>query len=182
MCYVFPIFEYGLVLWISGTFSTSAEKSINACFTKYLKRYLNVPLCTNSSKIYFLTNTVPLLSLLKHKSHSRTKSVYMPACTNGVQLTFFNNLPASTDDKAKVETPWALIPSEFWRSRTIWKMPSNPKFRRKLCREICDSEHYKHCCNEKFHSSLLPTCTCKYCGNPLHAFHIEYGYCDEWKQ
>ena len=31
--------------------------------------------------------------MLKQKSHSRIRTIYLPECMNNIQLSFFNNLP-----------------------------------------------------------------------------------------
>ena len=61
-CYILPVFDYDLVLWISGKFSSASEDLVNSSFTKYWKRYLNLPLHTHNAMVYYLTNTMPLMS------------------------------------------------------------------------------------------------------------------------
>ena len=146
-CYILPMFEYGLILWISGNFAASTGQAVNATFSKYLKRYLSLPLCTNNSMVYFITNTLPLMTTLKQLSHKRVNQMYLPECMSGTQITFFNNLPEIQDELS--DENWLIdIPSFFWRSRAIWRLPSNHKFRRKHCREVCDTD-YEHCKNQK---------------------------------
>ena len=149
-CYIMPIFEYGLTTWISGKYSAASESSINSLFTKFLKRYLNLPMCTANSIVYHITNTMPLVSLLKQLSHKRTSSIYLPDCMNGTQLSFFNNLPKTVDS---LESRLSQIPTYFWRSRPISRLPANQKFRKSLCQEVCDSKHYEYCSKKNFHST-----------------------------
>ena len=175
VCYILPLFEYGLVVWISGKYSSSAEKLVNATFTKFMKRYLNLPLFTNNSLIHHLTNSTPLMTLLKKLSQPRTRSVYLPSCLNGIQLTFFNNLP--TEEEILDKPPWQDIPTYFWRSRMVWRLPSSKQFRRMLCREICDSSHYEHCKTTAFHATTEMDCKCKYCDEYLNAYHFDYKFC-----
>ena len=174
-CYVLPVFEYGLVLWITGKFSSSAEQSVNVVFSKFWKRYLNLPQSTNNAMVYFLTETMPLMSILREISKHRTGSIYLPCCLNGVQLTFYKNLTAFDDE----ETDYSLsnVPSYFWRSRTIWKLPASQRYRKKLCREVCDSNHHESCQTTTFHSMFSNTCICKYCSCQLHPYHISYDFC-----
>ena len=172
------MFEYGLILWISGNFAASTSQAVNATFSKYLKRYLSLPLCTMNSLVYFITDTLPLLTTLKHLSHKRVNQLYLPECMSGIQITWFNNLPKV--DELSNENMLADIPSFFWRSRAIWRLPSNHKFRRKLCREVCDTDHYEHCKNKEFHAGFLPTCECIYCNENLHAYHVTYGLCESF--
>ena len=179
-CYVLPLFEYGLPIWISGKFSSSAEQLVNSTFTKFLKRYMNVPKFTHNALVYFLTNTQPLMALLKELSHRRTNSIYLPNCMEGIQLSFFNNLASNCEVSGEKENGnfWSSIPSHFLRSRSILRLPSNQKFRRMICREDCDSEHHVHCQTLTVHNSFSPDCVCKYCGDNLHAYHITYKVCD----
>ena len=175
ICYILPIFEYGLLVWITGNFSDSSKQLVNATFTKFLKRYLNLPYCTNNSFVYFITQSLPLISLLEIISHKRIGTVRVPSCMHGVQLTFLNNLPPVED--ISMESVWKNIPSFYWRSRAIWKLPSHSKFRRMLCREVCDTSHHEHCLTKCFHSYSKLDCKCIYCGDHLHAYHIAYGFC-----
>ena len=127
--------------------------------------------------IYFLSNTLPLINLLQSKCHRRTKSVYLPACMNGIQLSFFNKLPDPSYED--LQPPWMTVPTYFWRSRQIWNLPTKTKFRRMLCKEVCDSDHFEHCSDCSFHTSFSPNCVCKYCGDLLHAYHIDYQFCNK---
>ena len=175
ICYILPIFEYGLVLWITGKFSISAEQLINSTFTKFMKRYLNVPMSTQNSIIYHITNSLPLMTLLQQLVHKRL-AIYLPECMESIQLTFFNNLPKE-EDICNVQT-FSHVPSHFWRSRVIWRIPANQKFRKSLCREVCDSYHYELCNSDVFHSTFSNSCVCKQCGQHLHAYHIPYNFCN----
>ena len=170
-CYILPLFEYGLVLWITGKFSASTEQVINATFTKFMKRYLNVPWCTANSIVYFMTNTLPLMTLLKQLSHKRI-NIYLPKCMTDIQLTFFNNL--SRDHDLTNEKILSQIPSHFWRSRAISRLPADQKFRKTLCREVCDTSHHECCLIKSFHPSSTEDCVCQFFGNNLHAYHISY--------
>ena len=57
--YIQPIVEYGLGVWRKQT-SKNAINSLNAMFSKYLKRWLGVHRSANSAWNPFLTNTKPL--------------------------------------------------------------------------------------------------------------------------
>ena len=175
-CYILPIFQYGIVVWISGNFSSSSEQLVNRVFTKFWKRYLNLPLSTSNTLVYYLTETMPLMSLLKHMSRHGTGAIYVPCCMNGIQLSFLNNLDTGENDDNTFDM--SSIPSYFWRSRMIWKLPANQKFRRSLCQEVCDTKHYEHCQKSAFHNRFESTCICKYCKCHLHAYHVTYNFCD----
>ena len=173
-----PLFEYGLVIWMSGKFSSTVEQLVNTTFLKYLKRYLNVPLSTHNSLVYFITNTLPLMTHLNNLSHKRISSIYLPACTEGIQLSFFNCLPSPKEIHTETSDIRESVPTYFWRSRHIRKLPLNTKYRREICREVCDSDHYSHCKNLTFHTSSTSNCKCKYCGENLHAYHVSYKFCN----
>ena len=174
-CYILPIFEYGLVLWITGNFSTATEELVNATFTKFLKRYLKLPLYTQNALIHQLSDTVPLMSYLRMRCINATKALCFPDCMNGIKLTLFDKLPEANDKIG--EDNWKLVPSFFWRSRAIHKIPSDQKFRKKLCREVCETDHFEHCKTTSFHSVFSSECICKYCNNHLHAYHVTYSFC-----
>ena len=127
-------FEYGIVLWISGKLSSSSVNLVNSMFTKFWKRYLNLPQSTKNALVYYLTDTMPLMALLNELCQQRVGSIYLPSCMNGIQLSFFNELPSNED--MEQEFDWSSIPSHFWRSRVIVKLPTNPKLRKKLCKYI----------------------------------------------
>ena len=126
-CYILPIFQYALVIWISGKFSSSSEQLVNGLFTKFWKRYLNIPLSTSNALTYYLAETMPLIAILRKLIKQATGSIYLPCCLSGVQLSFFNDL--NTGEEAN-DFDWSSIPSFFWRSRTIWKLPAKQKYRK----------------------------------------------------
>ena len=63
-CYVLPSYLYGLEIW-NNKVSLCTTLTMNAVFTKYLKRYLGLPFMTNNSIVYQLTETHPLELKLK---------------------------------------------------------------------------------------------------------------------
>ena len=132
---------------------------------------------TSNAIVYFLTNSLPLMTLLKQLSQLRTGSVLFPQQLNGIQLTFFNSLPKTEEKESYLLSD---VPSYFWRSRTIWKLPSSKTFRKRLCREVCDSDHNEHCNAQPFHPAFLSHCECVYCGGLLHPYHISYDLCPEF--
>ena len=180
-CYILPVFEYGLALWISGTFSSASEQLVNGTLTKFWKRYLNLPLHTNNATIYHLTSSLPLMSILQQLSIQRLGAIYLPSCMNGVQLNFVKKLNAG-DYLEALQCIWEKTPSHFWRSRIITRLPANQKLRKKLCREICDTDHYENCKTASFHANIDANCICKYCGQHLHAYHITYNFCNALTQ
>ena len=126
--------------------------------------------------VYYLTNALPLMSLLGMLINQRSNSIYLPQCMEGVRLSFFDNLPDT--DETTHETIVSNVPTYFWRSQFIWKLPSKQKFRRKLCREVFDSAHYEHCSTKQFQLDALAICRCIVCNDMLHPYHIEYEFCN----
>ena len=170
--FVLPIYTYGLPLWLSNC-SNSTLQSIDATFSKFLKRYLQVPLHSNNKIINFLTSTIPLSQKLKYLSPHTISSLTFPQEMHGHCLSFLQNI--NQDIMPHV---WESIPSEFWTSRIVTSIPSNPKLRRRLCREVLDTEHYVLCSTSNFHPIPTPSCICKNCNKHAHMFHARFcGHC-----
>jgi len=107
-CYVMPTYRYGLSLWL-GRASEASMSSLNAVFTKYLKRYLGVNYKANNSITYFLTNTAPLSTILHSLYAESFSSLSFPSCLHGIQLS-------RCDIRWEPYNPIPAIPSHFWRS------------------------------------------------------------------
>lgn len=167
--FVTPIFLYGLPIWISKC-STGTMNQINSVFTKFLKRYLQVPPFSNNATIYYITDTQPLVTTLITKAPHLIGSLVFPSVCAGANLSFLQDL---ADIQQPEQSPsFKLVPSEFWLSKTFHALPKNAKSRRNLCREILDLDHYELCKTPKFHPHSLPTCVCKFCNEPAHYYHM----------
>ena len=142
---------------------------------KFWKRYLNLPLHSNNATVHFLTNTMPLITTLHHLSLQRLGAICLPKCMEGVQLSFFKELDTRDEEQ---DFMWKSVPSYFWRSRTITRLPADQKYRRKLCREVFDTNHYEFCRTSSFHTNTSSNCICKYCNEHLHAYHGIYDFCN----
>ena len=153
-----------------------SPNSVNSILTKFLKRYLGVPYNTSNAIIYHITDLKPLTCFLGELCHERTGNLLFPESLDGLQLSLFNRLPVI--DWNKKEEIWEKVPTYFWRSRQILSIPVNDRYRRKVCREICDCSHFEHCKNSTFHVYNID-CICKYCGDNLHPYHITYNFCTE---
>ena len=163
--YISPIFLFGVALWMSNC-SNSSKQSLDAVFTKFLKRYLCIPQWTNNATTYFVTQTIPLSSYLKIRAPHMIRGLVFPDCLSGLKLTF---LKPETDSP-----PINLvqqIPSSFWLSKTFVSLPSNHYYRKRLCHEIFDLTHREYCKNTKFHKCSEPNCSCVVCGGHVHPFH-----------
>ena len=93
-CYVLPSYLYGLEIW-NNKVSLCTTLTMNAVFTKYLKRYLGLPFMTNNSIVYQLTETHPLeLKLKGILSSKHFKEVHPKSDTikcNACEDTSFQN-------------------------------------------------------------------------------------------
>ena len=107
-CFVLPIFQYGLPLYLSSC-SSASRKAANASFTKFLKAYLGIPFHSNNAITHYITSTHPLLDTLEHLAPHSLASLVFPPEINGHQLSFIKaqNQPQSYD-------PIPIIPSYFW--------------------------------------------------------------------
>ena len=163
--YVFPIFRYGLPIWLSSQ-SQLALNSINALFTKYLKSYLGLPIHSNNSIIHFITQTSPLVHQLRSLAPSFSNGLAFPSCLQGLQLNILRNV-----SEPPPYNPIPDIPTTFWRSKIYNCLPSDYRMRRLLCRDVIDAVHFDFCCNKKFHIGPEPSCLCTLCGNSAHPYH-----------
>ena len=125
-CYILPIFQYGLHLWLSKI-SASSLTSLNSLFTKYLKRYLLLPSFTPSSIVHHITNTVPLTNQLIHQANSKPPSIHFTHTFSNIKLSFLSVIPPHTP-----YFPFPDIPTTFWNTQIIQKIPSDPSIRKSL--------------------------------------------------
>ena len=156
-------------MWSSNC-SASSLLAIDATFTKYLKRYLQVPQHSNNNIVYFLTSTNSLSSKLKTMSPQVTGALNFPEELHGHQLTFLSSPPDNNPSVIDISG----IPSWFWMSRIFKNLPTGSKARRNLCREILDSDHYTLCHNTTFHVSPSLDCKCIHCGQNAHYYHERF--------
>ena len=168
--YVLPLLEYALCIWISGKSAPTIRTKLNAVFTKFLKRYLGVPYHSSNDPVHHICQTYPLYQILTNLSHQRLNGIVLPLCLSGTQLTLIQNLPKEIEP-----TPsYRLLPSYFWRSRMIWKLPTNPFYRKSLCCEVLDTKHYLSCTVKKFHKGPEDECICNICNENNHPYHLLY--------
>ena len=121
-------------------------------------------------KSLFLTNKQPLSRTLKARAQHHLGGLVFPESLSGMKLSFLNNEPhlgAEYD-------PIPLIPTEFWRTRIIFNIPTNSFYRKRLMREIFDMHHLDICKESSFHVRYKESCVCKYCDDHAHAYHIQY--------
>ena len=89
-CFVLPIFLYGCHLWLTS-YSTAAESSLNAVFSKFLKRYLCLPFFARNDLVYFVCNAIPLINKLKYFAVNNPIKCSFPSSLNGLRLSFLNS-------------------------------------------------------------------------------------------
>ena len=166
--FVLPTLSYGLSMWLPNC-SASSLQAVDATYTKYLKRYLQVPVHSNNNIVYFLTSTTPLSLKLKDMATHNNGALTFPSELHGHKVSFLS-LPPNPITPSNFE----MIPSWFWMSRIFHSLPTNPKSRRSLCREILDSDHFHLCSVSSFHTSPSLECTCTHCGDHAHVYHVRF--------
>jgi len=164
-CYILPIYNYGLGLWI-GKCSENSINSANAVFSKFLKRYLGIPYRSNNAITYLITETQPLLTTLINSSQNSLNSITFPKVLNGHKLALadFANSTVSYN-------PIPLVPTSFWMSKTFYSLPTYARSRRLLCRDIFDIIHFDLCKNDAFHVRPYEDCICMACGERATSYH-----------
>ena len=162
-------------MWYNSC-SASSLQAVDATFTKYLKRYLQVPQHSNNSIIHFLTSTTSLSSRLKRMAPEYTGALSFPEELHGHNLSFLSS-PMENFPPTHIDV--SGIPSWFWTSRVLQDIPTNQKARKKLCREVLDTEHYKMCKTKTFHALPSSTCICMFCGENAHFFHARFCLLNE---
>ena len=134
------------------------------------QRYLQVPLHSNNNIVHFLTSSTPLSLKLKTMAPTATGGLTYPPNLDGHKLTFLGNLPTPDPSVSTIEA----IPTWFWLSRSFTALPTNQKSRRSLCRELLDSDHHHLCKTTTFHPTPTSNCTCIYCGDTAHFYHVRF--------
>ena len=171
--FVLPIYHYGLPLWLSNC-SASSLQSIDATLTKFLKRYFMVPLHSNNASIHFLSSTIPLSKTLKMAAPNASSSLTFPETLHGYRLSFLQSPCREMDHAQYLSEIREKIPPAFWLSRTLARIPVCPKYRRKLIREILDSDHPQLCQTNTFHPTPTSSCICTHCGEPASFYHSRF--------
>ena len=66
------------------------------------------------------------------------------------------------------------IPSWFWFSKVIHKLPTDPKHRKYIYYEVLDLKHDNWCNNTEFDCKIVDSCIFRFCGRILQHFHERY--------
>ena len=167
--YIAPLFHYGLALWMSKV-SKAMLQALDAVWTKFLKRYLGVPVWTNNATILHIANEQPLSKTLKKRAPHQLGGLVFPESLSGMKLSFLKNSQPDDDDPNDIIS---RIPSAFWSTRIINSIPVNVFYRKRLMREVLDLQHMELCKNKKFHVYSEENCVCIICSKHAHPYHIK---------
>ena len=167
--YILPLYEYGQAIWTSRVPKTTRDQ-MNAVFTKYLKRYLQIPPFTNNEITHFLCGTVPLTKTLFENPTKSLQSINLSIPIPGHQLKLIREQVSKEEDYH----PSDLMPNEVLvRCSMIPKLPSNKMYRKKLAQEIFNLNHRDLCKRKDFHVKPDSTsCICIHCNNPMSWYHV----------
>ena len=166
--YVLPIVTYGLPVWYPDISETS-KNSINSMLTKFLKRYLGIPYSSNNAITHFITESNPLTVSLDALVLKATLNVTFPIELNGFRLP----LP---EEQFNEYNPIPSIPSTFWSSPPISKLPFTAEPRRALLYCAMDLIHCHVCKKKEFHLKPDEECICRFCNNSAPAYHFRECY------
>ena len=168
--YVVPAYRYGLPIWMSNVSKTSLHQ-IDTVFLKFLKRYLGVPAYSNNAIVYHVTETTPFSEYLKTIAPSSLGSILVPSELSGYKLQFLDQIP-SPEQFNNIKD----IPSWFWLSRQLNKLPKSFYKRKNIIKEILDLNHKHQCSQVKFHAKIeQDKCICLQCNTQMSHFH--YRFC-----
>ena len=168
--YVTPTYTYGLPIWITSVSKASLHQ-IDLVFLKFLKRYLGVPAHSNNAIIYHITETKPFSEYLKSIAPRSLGGILVPQELSGYQLNFLNQIP-QLEEFNNIKD----IPTWFWLTRQIFKLPTSFYHRKNILKEILDLNHRHYCTQAKFHAKIdTENCICQQCGKEMSYFH--YRFC-----
>ena len=168
--YILGLFQFGLPICRSKC-ATSAWEQLDFTFTKYLKRYLGVPKHSNNAITYHLAECIPLPFYMKSRIQKSVSVLRFPKEFHGAKLSFLEN----TESLETMEfNNCERIPSWFWVSRTFKDLPTNGRYRSRICNvELFDHSHREICKKDTFHMQS-DQCECKYCKSIYTHFHERF--------
>ena len=138
--YVFPLISYAVSVWLPSSTETGVCE-VNAIYTKFLKRYLGIPYGSSNANVHFISGTVPLDVRLAMSSQKSFLKLCFPISLNGVQI----RPPPNPEFIVSTYNAYEDIPSFFWMSPVIEKLPLNSSSRRALLYEVMDLYHFHLC-------------------------------------
>ena len=166
--YILPIYSYGIALWMTR-FAKNLFEQIDTVLLKYLKRYLMIPVHSNNSLTYHITEQTNFTRKLIDFANVSKKNLTFPEEFHGWKLSLWNNIPTADEGKL-IE----VIPTWFWTSKTYFAIPTNMNNRKKLTNHLFDIKHKEYCSKQSFHASIENDCICKLCWKKLEHFHDRY--------
>ena len=169
--YMLPIYKYGTAIWSSKCSKKSLQEA-DTSQLKYLKRYLGVPSRCINSITFFLTQCEPLSQRIKKWKQLSSHSLQFPKEFHGVKLNCLTSTQSQEDKDEDINLE--NIPTWFWLSKQIYRLSSEPKYRRKTCEEAFDQNHLDLCTNLAFHHKILDSCTCRLCGEIMEYYHERF--------
>ena len=165
--FIFPIIAFGMTVWLPDL-QASPRARLNTVFTKYLKRYLGLPYCSNNAITHYLTGTTPVSQMLEENLEKAILKVTFPGDLHGLQIQTFQH------DRETHYNCIPNIPSHFWMSEVLDSaLPVHPESRRALLYSLLDLIHPHICKSKSFH--LHPdseSCICRFCNNSAAYFHF----------
>ena len=161
--FILPIICYGLPLWLPKI-SKEAGKKLNALFTKFMKRWLGIPYCSNNAAVYSICKTPSLVEILNCRAPKMFHSLSFPSSFSGTKLT-----PPSRVLEELCVAP--ALPGHFSSLPCLQDLPVNSFSRRALLYDKLDLFHSHLCVNPEFHVETDDSCVCKLCHCPISHFH-----------
>ena len=163
--YILPIFRYGLCIYFPFC-STKAQESLDAVFTKFLKRYLRVPKHSSDALTHFITNSEPLTLTLRNETQKSFLSTSFPTEFSGFRPALAEYLPKQHTHYQAFEH----VPHHYWHNYIPFNIPLDPRYRHSTMQLCFDSIHYTLCTNRSFHFQN-ESCVCKHCQLHCNLFH-----------
>ena len=83
-----------------------------------------------------------------------------PEELSGYKFNLVSEIKANTD----IENSFDRVPSGFWTSKVMAKIPTNAKSRSQFCYGVMGIDHKDWCSNKEFHHKIEDECICEYYG------------------
>ena len=139
---------YALPIWLPKV-RNEGQRSLNALFTKFLKRYRGVPWGTRNGFVHYVTGTSPIFECLQSKALKAFLNINYPPSMNGVSLP---PPPEQTGTYRAIEH----VPSFFWMYPVMrFPLPSKPEVRTALLYDAFDLHHHKLCPRKNHHEPSI---------------------------
>ena len=167
--YILGLFQFGLPIWRVQC-AKSAWDQLDSTFTKYLKSYLGIPKYSNNAITHFLSETIPFSLYMMNRVQESISVLIFPKEYHNIKLSFLDYTADTADDLWNI---YEKIPTWYWMTQTFEKLPTNPKYRKRLCQGAYDQNHKELCSLETFHIASCD-CKCKFCNELCTHFHERF--------